>query len=43
MWYLERQDLDMKENMHVQITGARVEMDGQPVLMAREVQLDGQV
>ena len=43
VWYLERQDLDMKENIHVQITGARAEMDGQPVLMAREVQLDGQV
>ena len=43
VWYLERQDLDMKENMHVQVTGARAEMDGQPVLMAREVQLDGQV
>ena len=43
VWYLERQDLDMKENTHVQVTGARAEMDGQPVLMAREVQLDGQV
>ena len=42
-WYLERQDLDMKENTHVQVTGARAEIDGQPVLMAREVQFDGQV
>jgi len=42
-WYLERQDLDIKENTRVQITGARTEIDGQPVLMAREVQFDGQV
>jgi len=42
-WYLERQDLDVKENTRVQITGARAEIDGQPVLMAREVQSDGQV
>lgn len=43
VWYLERQDLDMKANTHVQVTGARTEIDGQPVLMAREVQFDGQV
>ena len=43
VWYLERQDLDMKENTHVQVTGARAEIEGQPVLMAREVQFDGQI
>jgi sporulation protein YlmC with PRC-barrel domain len=42
-WYLERQDLDVKENTRVQVTGARAEIEGQPVLMAREVQFDGQV
>jgi hypothetical protein len=42
-WYLERQDLDIKENTRVQVSGARAEIDGQPVLMAREVQFDGQV
>jgi sporulation protein YlmC with PRC-barrel domain len=42
-WYLEHQDLDMQENTHVQVTGARTEIDGQPVLMAREVQFNGQV
>jgi sporulation protein YlmC with PRC-barrel domain len=42
-WYLERQDLDVKENTHVQVTGARAEIEGQPVLMAREVQFDGQL
>jgi len=42
-WYLERQDLDMKENTRVQVTGARAEIEGQPVLMAREVQFDGQL
>jgi len=42
-WYLERQELDIKENTRVQVTGARAEIEGQPVLMAREVQFDGQV
>jgi sporulation protein YlmC with PRC-barrel domain len=42
-WYLEHQDLDIKENTRVQVTGARAEIEGQPVLMAREVQFDGQV
>jgi len=42
-WYLERQDLDVKENTRIQITGARAEIDGQPVLLAREVQFDGQL
>ena len=42
-WYLARQDLGIQENTHVQVTGARVEIDGQPVLMAREVQFDGQL
>ena len=42
-WYLERQELDVKENTRVQITGAQAEIEGQPVLMAREVQFDGQV
>ena len=41
-WYLERQELDIKENTRVQVTGARAEIEGQPVLMAREVQFDGQ-
>jgi sporulation protein YlmC with PRC-barrel domain len=43
VWYLEHQDLDIKENTHVQVTGARAEIAGQPVLMAREMQFDGQV
>jgi len=42
-WYLERQDLGIPANTHVQVTGARAEINGQPVLMAREVQFDGQV
>jgi hypothetical protein len=42
-WYLEHQDLDVKENTHVQVSGARTEIQGQSVLMAREVQFDGQV
>jgi hypothetical protein len=33
----------MQENTHVQVTGAQAEIDGQPVLMAREVQFDGKV
>jgi hypothetical protein len=42
-WYLERQDLDIKENTRVQVTGARAEIESQPVLLAREVQFDGQI
>ena len=42
-WYMERQDLDVKENTRVQVRGAQADIDGQPVLMAREVQFDGQV
>jgi len=43
VWYLERQDLDLKANTRVQVTGARAEIEGQPVLMARDMQFDGQV
>jgi len=43
VWYLERQNLDMKENTRVQVTGARAEIEEQPVLIAREVQFDGHV
>jgi hypothetical protein len=43
VWYLEHQDLDVKENTRVQVTGARAEIDGQPVLIAREVRFDGQI
>src|SRR5262245_2438164 len=43
VWYLERQDLEVKENTYVQVTGARAEIEGQPMLMAREVQFDGQL
>jgi sporulation protein YlmC with PRC-barrel domain len=42
-WYMERQELNVKENTRVQVTGARAEIEGQQVLMAREVQFDGQV
>ena len=34
---------DDGKNTRVQITGAWAEIDGQPVLLAREVQFDGQV
>jgi hypothetical protein len=43
VWYLEHQHLDIKENARIQVTGAQVEIAGQPVLMAREVQCNGQV
>lgn len=41
-WYLERQDGMPQANTRVQITGSLVEVEGQPVLLAREVQFDGQ-
>jgi hypothetical protein len=42
-WYLERQEAALRENTRVQVTGSLVEVEGQPVLMAREVQFNGQV
>jgi sporulation protein YlmC with PRC-barrel domain len=42
-WYLDRQNLNMQGNTRVQVTGARVEIEGQPVLMAREIQCEGQL
>ena len=40
-WYLEHQDVEIVEHMTVQVTGARAEIDGQAVLLARVVQFDG--
>jgi sporulation protein YlmC with PRC-barrel domain len=42
-WYLEHQKLDVREKTRVQVTGAQTEIEGQPVLMAREVQFNGHV
>jgi hypothetical protein len=40
-WYLEHQEAEIAEHQTVQATGAMTELDGQPVLLAREVQFDG--
>jgi sporulation protein YlmC with PRC-barrel domain len=40
-WYLEHQEAKIVEHNTVQVTGAMTEIDGQPVLLAREVQFDG--
>jgi hypothetical protein len=42
-WYLERQDGMLQENTRVQVTGVLTEVEGQPVLIAREVRFNGQV
>jgi sporulation protein YlmC with PRC-barrel domain len=42
-WYLKRQDVGIPEHTTVQVTGAVAEVAGQPVLLAREVQLDEHV
>jgi sporulation protein YlmC with PRC-barrel domain len=42
-WYLERQDGMLQENTRVQVTGVLTEVEGQPVLLAREVRFNGQV
>jgi len=42
-WYLKRQDVELPEHTSVQVTGATAEVEGQPVLLAREVQFDGHV
>jgi hypothetical protein len=30
-WYLEQQEIELREHEVVQVTGARAEVDGQPV------------
>jgi sporulation protein YlmC with PRC-barrel domain len=40
-WYLERQEVAMPANTEVQVTGAVAEIDGQTMLLAREVQFNG--
>jgi sporulation protein YlmC with PRC-barrel domain len=40
-WYLERQALELREHEAVQVTGARAEVDGQPVLLARTIAFNG--
>ena len=40
-WYLERQEIELREHEMVQVTGARAEVDGQPVLLARTITWDG--
>jgi hypothetical protein len=40
-WYLEHQDVGIAEHTIIQVTGAMTEIDGQAVLLAREVQFDG--
>jgi hypothetical protein len=42
-WYLKRQDMELPEHTSVQVTGAVAEVEGQPVLLAREVQFNGHV
>jgi sporulation protein YlmC with PRC-barrel domain len=42
-WYLKRQDVHIPEHTSVQVTGAVADVEGQPVLLAREVQLDGYI
>jgi len=41
-WYLQRQNVALQAHTRVQVTGATADIEGQPVLMAREVQFDGQ-
>jgi sporulation protein YlmC with PRC-barrel domain len=40
-WYLERQAIELREHEAVQVTGALTEVDGQPVLLARMITVDG--
>jgi sporulation protein YlmC with PRC-barrel domain len=41
-WYVERQGLEIRNDANVQVTGAVATIDEQSVLMARDVELDGQ-
>ena len=40
-WYIERQDVQIRENDEVRVTGALVRIDEQPVLLARQVEMSG--
>jgi hypothetical protein len=42
-WYLKRQDVEFPEHTNVQVTGAGAEVEGQQVLLAREVQFEGHI
>jgi sporulation protein YlmC with PRC-barrel domain len=42
-WYLQRQNVALQAHTRVQVTGATADIEGQPVLMARAVQFDGQI
>jgi hypothetical protein len=40
-WYLERQEIELREHEAVQVTGALAAVDGQPVLLARTITVHG--
>jgi predicted FMN-binding regulatory protein PaiB len=40
-WYLERQEIALHEYEAVHVTGALAEVDGQAVLLARAITVDG--
>jgi hypothetical protein len=42
-WYLERQEIAIPANTGVRVTGALADVEGRTVLLAREVQFNGQV
>jgi sporulation protein YlmC with PRC-barrel domain len=41
-WYVQRQGMEIRDNADVKVTGALATIDEQPVLMARDVEFDGQ-
>jgi hypothetical protein len=43
MWYLERQELNLRVGDRVEVTGAQVELNGEPMMLAANVVKDNRV
>ena len=42
-WYMDNQDVIIREGDVIQVTGSRITFEGEPVIVASEVRMDGQV
>ncbi|RJP25899.1 MAG: DNA-binding protein [Candidatus Abyssobacteria bacterium SURF_5] len=42
-WYIENQDISIDEGDFVEVTGSRIMFEGEPVVIASSLRMDGQV
>jgi hypothetical protein len=42
-WYIDNQDIEIREGDFIQVTGSRIMFEGEPVIVASSVQMDGEV